>query len=621
MPGLIGFYGRFHPDDPPQFLKDMARALEPDETLYQTDLYQQADIGLGRVSLGILNPEAQPLWNADKSIALVMIGELYDTQDLRQDLQRRGYQFRLNNDAELALHLYQEYGDEFALKLNGAFAVAIWDEPSRKLRIVNDRLGLFPLYYAHGRKGLLFASGARALLVDPDLPRCPDRLGMAQFLIFDHMLHDHTLLQDVKLFPQASILTYRDGQMDIRRYWDMRYPEAYQLRREEDLMEEAIHLLRQAVYREAAHDDLPAGLLLSGGMDSRAILALLTENETPLARPLQTFTWGIPGCDDARYARELAKLRGVEHHFYELKPDYLLHTADNAVRLTDGLGNIINLHALATLDQEAERVKVIYKGFLGDAMFGFALRYQHWASYDADTVIQAHFQVHEDQGVINYSWDEFDQLLTDNFQRGIGDGVMAEYRQGMLDSQATLLANQRLYFDMRQRVPRMTMNGVEVVRSRTAVRLPFADNDLLEFSMSVPPGLLQNRRLIHTAIIHAFPDLAKVPSTLTGLPMLSNFREIVTRSGNLLRWHLHKRGLSKHDGPVRRPYKDYNLWFRTALRGWVEDTLLNDHALQRGYFNPDTVRNLVNEQMNGANHAGRIGALMTLELWHRQFMD
>ncbi|HIP72215.1 MAG TPA: hypothetical protein EYH05_12555, partial [Anaerolineae bacterium] len=187
--------------------------------------------------------------------------------------------------------------------------------------------------------------------------------------------------------------------------------------------------------------------------------------------------------------------------------------------------------------------------------------------------------------------------------------------------QATLLANQRLYFDMRQRVPRMTMNGVEVVRSRTAVRLPFADNDLLEFSMSVPPGLLQNRRLIHTAIIHAFPDLAKVPSTLTGLPMLSNFREIVTRSGNLLRWHLHKRGLSKHDGPVRRPYKDYNLWFRTALRGWVEDTLLNDHALQRGYFNPDTVRNLVNEQMNGANHAGRIGALMTLELWHRQFMD
>jgi asparagine synthase (glutamine-hydrolysing) len=461
----------------------------------------------------------------------------------------------------------------------------------------------------------------RALLADPDLPRRPDRLGMAQFLIFDHMLYDHTLLQDVRLFPQGSILTYREGRLNIRRYWELRYPEAYQLRREEDLMEETIHLLRQAVYREAARDDLPAGLLLSGGMDSRAILALLTEKESPVARPLHTFTWGIPGCDDARYARELAKLCGTEHHFYELEPDYLLHTADNAVRLTDGLGNIINLHALATLDQEAEHAKVIYKGFLGDAMFGFALRYQHWATYDPDTAVQAHFQVHQDQGVINYTWEEFDDLLTGGFRREIGDGVMAEYRQGMLDSEATLLANQRLYFDLRQRVPRMTINGVEVVRSRTAVRLPFADNDLLAFSMTIPPGLQQNRYLIHTAIGRAFPALAKVPSTLTGLPMLSNFREIFIRSGNLLRWHLHSRGLSQHAGRVRRPYKDYTNWFRTLLRPWVEETLLNDHALQRGYFRPDAVRTLVADHMNGANHTGRIGALMTLELWHKQFMD
>lgn len=620
MPGLIGFYGRFGHDNPAQFLKDMAQALEPDDS-YQTDLYQQADIGLGRVGLSFLNPAPQPLWNKTKTLAVVMEGELYDTAALKQKLSERGHPNKYRSDAELMLHLYQEFGEDFALMLNGAFVAAIWDEADRTLRIVNDRLGLFPLYYTQGQKGLLFASGVRALLADPDLPRCPDRLGIAQFLVFDHMLHDHTMLQDVHLFPQASILTYREGEMNIRRYWEMRYPEAYQLRREEDLMEEAVHLLRQAVYRETAHDDLPAGLLLSGGLDSRMILALLTEKETPLAKPLQTFTWGIPGCDDARYAQALSKIRGVQHHFYELKPDYLLQTADNAVRLTDGLGNIINLHALATLEQEAELVNVIYKGFLGDAMFGFALRHQHWATYDPDTAIQAHLQVHQDQGVINYGWDELAQLLTDNFQREIGDGVLAEYRQGMLDSGASLLANQRLYFDLRQRVPRMTINGVEVVRSRTAVRLPFADNDLLEFSMTIPPGLQQNRRLVRNAMINAFPELAKVPSTDTGLPMLANFREIFTRSGNLLRWHLHKRGLSKHAGRVRRPYKDYTNWFRTVLRSWVEETLLNDHALQRGYFNPDTVRSMVNEHMNGANHTGRIGALLTIELWHKQFMD
>ena len=620
MPGLVGFNGRFSNNDQQQFLTEMAQALEP-ENLFQVDLYQDAEIGLGRVSLGILNPETQPIWNEDKSLCLVMAGELYDYEDLRQFLVERGHRFQINNDAEFLLHLYEEFGEGFAEKLNGAFVVALWDTRSRELRIVNDRLGLFPLYYAQTNHGFIFASGVRALLVDPDLPCRVDRLAIAQFLTFDHVLHQRTLLQDVHLLPQASILTFREGQLDIRRYWDMRYPQQYQLRCEEDTIEELAYHLQRAVKRQVAHDKLATGLLLSGGLDSRYLLALMTQEGMIEADALHTFTWGIPGCDDARSAQELAKLAGSQHHFFELEPDYLLRTAENAVRLTDGLGNIVNLHALATLDQEAEYAKVIYKGFLGDAMFGFALRHQHWATYDDETAVKAHLQVHTDQGVINYTAAEQEQLFTDVFKSEIGEGLLAEYRQGMLDSQAELLANQRLYFDYRQRVPRMTLNGVEVVRSRTAVRLPFADNDLVDFSLTVPPGLLQNRRIVRDAFIQTFPELAKVPDTGTGLPMLSNFREVFTLGGNLIRWHLNKRGLSQHAGRLRRPYKDYTNWFRTILRSWVEETLLNDQALQRGYFNPDFVRSMVHDHMNGANHTVRIGAFLTLELWHKQFLD
>jgi asparagine synthase (glutamine-hydrolysing) len=617
MPGLIGYIQDHRRSVRTLHLDTMAAALEPEER-FRRDLYEQDGIGLGRVSLGILQPVAQPVWNEDQSVGAMMEGEFYDAGDLRREMQQRGHHLKSGSDVELALCLYEQFGDDFASRVKGAFTIAIWDQKQRKLLLTNDRLGLYPLYYAQTVNGLIFASGVRALFADPELPRDTDPIAMAQFLTFDHMLDDRTLLQAAKLLPQAVVFTYSNGAANIRRYWSAKYAEQFPLRDEDEYVEELNHHLKQAAARQA-QDDLRKGLLLSGGLDSRVILAYLAELLP--AHQIQTFTWGIRGCDDARFGRELANLCGAPHHFLELKPDWLLTQANEAVRITDGLGNIFNLHALAAAKEAGSIAQVIFKGFMGDAMMGFAIRRRFFANYSDSDWWQAHLQTHRDQGVITFEAKDKQQLFTPEFQRGVGDAVFESYRAGMRAAGVSHMSGQRLYFDMTQRVPRMTIHGVEVVRSYAAVRLPFCDYDLWDFTMNVPPGYLYERYLIHRAFSETFPKFAKVPIAQTGLPMISCARDVLLRGKQFVQWHLRSAGLERLAGPAHRPYKDYHNWLRTVLKDWAFSILLSPSALQRGYFQPEYIRKLLDEHMSGVNHTTRLGALLSLELWHQQFID
>jgi asparagine synthase (glutamine-hydrolysing) len=183
------------------------------------------------------------------------------------------------------------------------------------------------------------------------------------------------------------------------------------------------------------------------------------------------------------------------------------------------------------------------------------------------------------------------------------------------------LADQRNYFDFRQRVPRMTIRGVEVVRSRAMARLPFCDNDLVEFSLRVPPGLRYNRRLVKDAFVREFPHLAQIPITETGYPMMVCSRDVLMHASRVIRYGLRKRGLGWLLSSERRTYQNYGEWFRTNLRGWMEGIILSERAMDRGYFNPEYVRNMVSEHIGGGNHTVSLGALLSLELWHREFID
>jgi asparagine synthase (glutamine-hydrolysing) len=616
MPGIFGFVRDISASSASEMATGMAHALEQ-AARFKPELHTQEGMAIGRTSLGILNPATQPTWNEARSACVVLEGELYDRPALIQRLGLAGRDLKGQSDAQLILALYEHDGEDFAACLNGQFAMAIWDQAQRKLLLASDRLGLHPLYYHHRRGVFAFASGVRALLVDPDLPRTVDTTAIAEFMTFDHLLGLRTLLTDVHLLPQASVLTVQDGQVNIRRYWEARFVKHYPIRDEAEYAEQMIFHLRQAVQRQD-HDEIPAGLMLSGGLDSRILLALLAENTT---HKLQTFTWSIPGSDDARYASEIARMVGAEHHFFELQPTWMLDKAENGVRITDGMGNLVNLHAIAALEDETRYAKVLYKGFLGDAMLGFGLRPRYWADYAEEDLVEAHLEAYRDYNVLIYDFPEHDALFTPAFQRQVGGSIRSDYLAAALATGSHQLADQRIYLDLTQRVPRMTINGVAVVRDLAVARLPFADNDLVDFSLTLPPYMRYERSLVSRAFAEAFPRLAKVPVTSTGYPLTACARDLALRARQLAHWHLDKRGMGWVTGPLRRPYKDYNKWFRTVLRGMVEDTLLSPHSLGRGYFRPEAIRSVVEKQMAGENHAVRLGSLMAIEMWHRQFID
>jgi asparagine synthase (glutamine-hydrolysing) len=611
MPGLVGFAGDYSEDEARMLLKDMASALKG-EDWYQLDLHHGQGFGLGRVSLGISNPEPQPIWNEDGTLAVVMEGEIFDYQNLKQHLVNRGHRFQVNNDAEFVLHLYEEFGEGFAIKLNGAFAVAIWDKAANRLLLANDRLGLHPLYYAQRNGSLMFASGVRALLADPALARHVDLMAVSQFLSFEYVLGDRTLLREVQMLPPASLLTFCNGQLTIRSYWRLQFDDTYPLRSQESYFEEFIYLMRQAVARQI-RNRLPAGILLSGGLDSRMILAFLCEN----AGPPYTFTFGIPGCDDARLARELAAQAGTEHQFFELRPDYLLDVGEVGVELTDGLESCVHMHTLANLQAQAELVSVIYKGYMGDALMGGHLDLQLWANYDEDTLSRLLF----DQACILFDQTEQSDLFTEDSRSNMASTVFETFQAALAESKATLVANRQNHFDLCQRQRRFTLNGVELVRSQVVVRTPFCDKDLVEFMLTVPPFLRFDRPLMVQALATTSHDLAKVPYEGTGLPLVACARDLRIRIDRQVRWRLRSAGLKSVSAPSRRPYANYHDWMRTDLRGWVQDTLLSRRALGRGYFKPDYIRTLVAEHMAGANHANKLGVLLTLELWNREFVD
>ena len=267
MAGIIGYFTQEKHSVNDRLLVNMAQALEPAGRFHK-DLWQSDGVGLGRVSLRIVNAAQQPVWNKSGDVGVVMEGELYGKQELVAELSRQGYSFNNGDDAELILNAYLAYGDEFIHRLNGAFVLAILDQRTGELIIATDRIGQYPLYYYQTQNGLIFASGVRALFVYEGLSCEVDRAAIAQFLKFNHVLGERTLLKEVKRLEPASLLIWRENQMHRRQYWKMDHPQAYELRSEHDWMDELLFYLRQAVSRQSSKGE-SLGLLLSGGLDSR----------------------------------------------------------------------------------------------------------------------------------------------------------------------------------------------------------------------------------------------------------------------------------------------------------------------------------------------------------------
>lgn len=619
MPGVVGVWdSECSPDELGKLLDRMCRVVTH-EPWYQTHTYVHPPVAAGRVGLGIINPQPQPASNEDGLVLVWMDGEIYDfqRQALTRRLRKAGHKIKGNGDAELIAHLYEDLSESCVCDLDGTFAIAIYDSRSSKLTIAVDREASRPLYFHTNDGRLLFASEAKAILEDGRVPRRIDEQGVSEFFTFRHVLADRTLLKDVRFLPAGYLAIFQHGQIQIRPYWAPTVVEDRPPLSRETYVNEIIVALRRALERQM-YDERHIGLYLSGGLDSRTLAGLAPS----LNGRFHTFSRGPRECWDVRFGRMVARQVGSQHHFLELKPEFLLNVGRKGVWITDGLMTVNDIYMLGIIDQVKPHVDIVFLGHgRCDAILaGIELNRELLQAATLDAAARGFFVLNSACMPPSVQARVFSKPF---FQRTKGNAFDA-MRQMLDQYDSDTFHGLIEAFCIQCRWPRSAKWGALLSRTQVETRSPASDNDFCDLVCRVPARWRASRQTQLAVIKRSRPDLARIPWDHTGLPAGVCLPKVILLGKAYFRARREIAGLTRGlVPPVRgRQRANYALWYRTVLRSWLESTLLDERTLARGYYDGAGLRQLIEEHMSGRfDRSIQFGLLMTFELWNRMFID
>ncbi len=579
-----------------------------------------AGLGVRRLSVIDLAGGHQPVFNEDKTICVVYNGEVYNFLELRRELEGRGHLFYTNTDTEVVVHLYEEMGRDCVQKLRGMFAFAIYDIRHRRLLLARDRLGIKPLHYALADGRLLFGSEIKSILaVAPELAII-DQRALWEYLYFGYIPDPATAFLSIHKLLPGHILEFERGRVSLHQYWDLPEYGTHQPRSEEECLQELEHRLAEAV-RIRLMADVPLGALLSGGTDSSTVVALMARASP---RPIKTFSVGFEHADfnEAPYAKLVAERFGTEHHELILEPD-VVQTVQALTRSMEepfGDSSMLPTYYISCLARQ--HVTVAVSGDGGDEAFGGYERYQihlqrrnfKWMPEWAGGFYRRQLHPRLPSSVpgrnlaygISLPWAErylegvslrpFDRemrLLSDDFRiAALGDADPMSALRKYLDAapagdplSRVLYLDTKTYLsgDILTKVDRMSM------LASLEVRVPILDHLFLEWVTGLPPEWKMRGKKQK----YIFTKLAE----RVGVP-----KEVLNRP---------KQGFAL---PLRH-------WMRNKLKDLIMSVLLDSTTLQRGYFNSQGIRRLLDEHFQGRrDHSARIWRFLMFELWHRTFL-
>lgn len=618
MSGIIGVFDAFGRSVKNSVLAIADRLCEVSARHAQLYCSPTGCEALGRVSIGVYNAAPQPLWNDSATVAVVFAGRLIRDK------------FEISNSQNLSdeqwiLECYRRHGVAMPALLRGVFSVAIYDVEQRRVLVAADRLGLYPIYYAHRSGHFVFAPTQNALLCDEYIPATLDRVGMAQYMRFQQLIGDTTFFEAIKFLRGGHQLVYDLDSDTLQEvvYW--RFDPNLHTRSDitfEDAADETVRLLLQSVARctEAPHR---YGVFLSGGLDSRIIVAALG----CLGHQPPALTYGLPTARDAVYASQVAQRAGLVHHTcFQENGKWVEQYWRQHLYLTDGSHAWVHMHGIYALDLARQLMDVNLSGFLGDTLLGGeALReYLSGASDDAYT----------------YFAKIFEWLITLENWPG-----MTEWEEQLLYTPATFAQIKGLAFASLQEVLRPYLSYPEPIRTelaliwntdgrhysrymdfkRSAVELalPFVDPDLMEFVLTLPPDYRRKQRLSRAVLRRLSEPLTQIPYDKDDLLPTDNN---LLRSSHAIVRKVQRR-LARLVGAQTTErntlHSDYERWLRTDLRAWGESILFDQRFLERGLFNPEGIRWLWERHMSGKElwTIGKLAPIMSYELMLREFVD
>jgi len=618
--------GRWADADLLQRMRDVITHRGPDDE----GIFIDENVGLGHRRLSIVDVAAghQPMTNEDNSLFISYNGEIYNHADYRDELIARGHRYQTHCDTETILHLYEEHGDSCVNYLRGMFAFAIWDRKKRELFIARDRLGVKPLYYVHTTDGsLYFGSEIKALLearaVKPEL----NYTAFSDYLANHATSGEETLFVNVKRLMPGHTMTWRDGKITIKKYWDVSFAKTTQdPRSDRDYIAEWSELFRESVQLRLMAD-VPLGMFLSGGIDSSAIAAVMS---TLVDEPIKTFSVAFAEreANELAYARLVARAYKTDHHevvispaeFFAVLPQLIWHedeplahpssvalyfvsqlasqhvkvvlTGEGSDELMAGYARyrktILNL---ALGKQYHRMVPAGVRGLVRDQIAGMSasrLRAKLRRTFlnvspDIESIYFDNFAV--------FSRSDQEQLLMpETIDRTGRIDPYAGVRRVLSDTDAKSLLDRLLYADIKTYLHELLMKQDQMsMAASVESRVPFLDHKLVEFTSTLPERLKLHRWTTKYVLRQSMKGI---------LP-----EQILTRS--------------KMGFPV-----PIGAWFRGPYAQVLDEYVLGSRAMERGMFNPEFVRLLVNQHQRGeADHSERLWSLVNLEMWLRRFVD
>ncbi|MGI8468705.1 MAG: asparagine synthase (glutamine-hydrolyzing) [Pyrinomonadaceae bacterium] len=627
MCGIVGFINSGSRDANRQILERMNRCIThrgPDEDGF----YVKENVGLAMRRLSIIDLKGgqQPIFNEDKTKAIVFNGEIYNFQELREDLEKRGHKFYTRSDTEVIIHLYDEYGADCVNYLRGMFAFAIWDEADKSLFIARDRLGKKPLLYSFQPNGdLIFGSEFTALLSHPAISREVDFEAIDSYLSYLCVPAPLTAFRQIRKLAPAHWLRWKDGEIETKRYWQPDFSKKIKIS-EEEAIKETTRILRESTKLRMIAE-VPLGAFLSGGVDSSMVVALMAEESL---RPVKTFSIGFEEQDfsELKYAKRVAEHVGAEYHEFIVKPDAMEVLPTLVEHYGEPYADSSAIPTYYVAKETRKFVTVALNGDGGDESFAGYERYQ------AMRLSEKYYKIPEfvRRGLIEtaanlvptselkrsrardlkrflkaaslpkveryFRWvsaidrESKENLYTQDFRQQVKDYDSADFIEqwfgkangsGVLD--ATLLTDQMTY------LPNDLLVKVDIASMANSLeaRSPFLDHKVIEFAASLPENLkmrkFETKSLLKKAAARLVPP------------------EVIYRR---------KMGFGVPIGN----------WFRGEMKNFLREVLFSEKSLTRGIIKPEAIKKYVDEHTNAErDYAFQLWTLLMLELWFQRFID
>jgi len=615
MPGILGLISNKNEE---KLFDKMCQKLNHYD--YQIEKFIRNGIHLGKIHLGYVNNSPQPIFSKDNRYAIIMIGEIFSYEEIETH--------QIKDDTKFLLNLFIKKGFSCLPKINGQFSACIYDFIKKILILVSDRFGTKPVYYTFYNKKFFFAPEVKSLILD-NFDKKINYNSISDLFHFGHLYGYKTMFENVFQLPEASYLIFQNNKIEIKKYWTYPYyEEAYtkiQFTKKEieNYFEKMQEVMLKAMKRQVAKNNNEILFSLSGGLDSRFVIALANKLGV---KPLTAFTMGENNSEDVIYAKIVAEKLNAEHHSFRVKPKNIWEDAKTFSYISDAMSLIYgSIQGFEPSKYFFGKQEITLSSQMCDAVFGSTLYRKKMKvlvnknkiDNEANDIISNIFNLQSVTNLESIFKPEFFEKVKNNYKK-------IPYQYIGKDKHPVFY-----YFNllMNEHGRRGTLGGNIMNNLFYETRMPSYDNDLIEFAYMLPVELRKNQYIYRKTFNRMFPELASIPREGTNLPLnTSDFRLNLKILENKIIGRLKPTPFNKIIQQCNRwnkpNYVSYKEWFKNELKQNLENIVLDKKTLSRGIFREDGIKDLLNEHYATEKDNSRlIWQIINLEYFFRNFVD